>query len=282
MPHSIFQIFDVPAFAEYIRRSTFQRSVTTIQNHHTWKPGYSNFNPAGGGNHLAMLESMRNTHIHERGWADIGQNITTFPDGAIGLCRPIDITPAGIFGANTGGICIEHIGNFDIGGDHMRPEHRDCIVMLNAILCRKFGLQPKPSQVVYHHWFDTKGRRFADAEVDSGRVQQQRLQKSCPGTAFFKGAEPQGNTVRSAMANFYPLISAALTNMGAPAIAGNTAASRRRVTVNSLNVRRGPAITFGRARMLGLGVEVDVFEVRGGWCRISPTAEEWVSEQFLA
>jgi hypothetical protein len=59
-----------------------------LQNHHTWRPGYAQFQ---GTNHIGLMESMRTSHITDRGWQDIGQNLTIFPDGQIGLCRAIDV-----------------------------------------------------------------------------------------------------------------------------------------------------------------------------------------------
>ncbi|MEJ6979796.1 hypothetical protein WG906_05005 [Pedobacter sp. P351] len=82
---------------------------------------------------MYWLEFMRNTHINERDWKDIGHHITTFPSGKIVLWRPLNSIPAGIYGANTGAVCIEHFGNFDEGGDEMTRAHRKSIVHLNAI-----------------------------------------------------------------------------------------------------------------------------------------------------
>ena len=138
MPKSVFRIFPLDGFLNYIRQATFQRKVTFIQNHHTWKPDYHTFYHSGY-SAMSLLENMRHDHIKNRGWNDIGQNITIFPDGTIGLCRAIDTAPAGILGANTGGICIESMGNFDIGGDLMTAEQKESIVKTNAILCIKYG-----------------------------------------------------------------------------------------------------------------------------------------------
>jgi hypothetical protein len=232
---------------------------------------------------MYWLESMRRTHIQERGWRDIGQNITTFPTGKIAICRPINETPAGIYGANTGGICIEHFGNFDVGGDEMTDVHKDCIISVNAVLCEKLGLKPIPTQVVYHHWFDSSGKRFADSQVNSGYVLKHKLQKTCPGGNFFhdRADSFMGNTIDSAVKNFYPLIREAMNKSGAN---GNTTVTgeQKRVLADSLNVRSGKGTGYAVIRRLVKGAIVHVYETSDSWCRVSANSDEWVSAKYLA
>lgn len=231
---------------------------------------------------MELLDNMRNDHIRNRGWNDIGQNLTIFPDGKIGLCRAIDITPAGIFGANAGGICIENVGDFNDGGDVMTPEQKEAIVKTNAVLCIKFNLRPLPHQVVYHHWYDTKGNRFSDMDIDSGRVLRNSLQKTCPGTNFFcASSSPKGNTIQCALANFYPPVAnaiAALQQAPAPAMQPML----KRVIASTLNVRAGRSPDFPVIRKLSNGMQIQVFQNDGDWSRVSANAEEWVSTKFLA
>lgn len=179
-------------FRKWMGEQEINRSVNMIQNHHTWKPNYNDFQLD---NHFKLLRGMRRSHL-ERGFDDIAQNITTFPDGMIAVCRPLTKIPAGIKGANTGGICIEHIGNFDLQGDTISAKHKNCIVRLNAILCDKFGLKPDENSIVYHHWWDLNSgkRRNGDG-----------VTKSCPGTNFFGG-----NQLENAKKNFIPLVAKAL------------------------------------------------------------------------
>jgi len=175
-------------FAEYLQRTEFAREIELIQNHHTYIPSYKHFK---GDNHFELLKGMGRAHI-ERGFSMIAQNITTFPDGLIAICRPIDSVPAGIKGANGRGICIEHLGCFDVGADKMSDVHRETIVAVNKLLCSKFNLVPHEFSIVYHHWYDLQtGKRTG------GHGQT----KSCPGTAFFGG-----NTVVDACRKFVPLI----------------------------------------------------------------------------
>ena len=127
----------------------------------------------------------------ERGFSEIAQNLTTFPDGTVAVCRSIDTVPAGIKGANRNGICVENVGNFD-GLDSMTPQHRDCIIKVFALLCKRFNLSPDSNSCVYHHWYDLNTRVRSNGTGTT---------KTCPGTLFFSG-----NTVAAAEANFIPLI----------------------------------------------------------------------------
>lgn len=281
MPRSVFRIFSFDEFNAYLRNTTFNRKITNIQNHHTFKPNYSHFNKQDP-RYMAHLEGMLRVHIQERKWSDIGQNITIFPDGIIAVCRPIDIMPAGIFGANKGGICIESIGDFNQGKDTMTPEQKDAIVKTNAALCLKFGLQPLPHHIVYHHWYDTKGKRFSASDINAGKVFQRGLQKTCPGTNFFcQPGFTRGNTIECAVANFFPLIQHEMDKLQ-QVTATTISTHTKRVKADSLNVRSGPGTSFSIVRKLPNGLQIQVFETQEKWARINPTTEEWVSADFLA
>ncbi|WP_449538208.1 LysM peptidoglycan-binding domain-containing protein [Ferdinandcohnia sp. Marseille-Q9671] len=181
-------------FKDWLLNNKFKRKISLIQQHHTWIPSYDRFN---GTNHFQLLKGMENYHKNKMGWKHIAQNITTFPDGKIAVSRPFNIAPEGTIGkrANSVGIAIEHIGNFDIGKDVMTKEQKDTIVFVNALLSLKFGLTPSIDTITYHHWWDLKtGARVLDKGPDYNV-------KTCPGTGFFGG-----NSTTSAQKHFYPLI----------------------------------------------------------------------------
>jgi hypothetical protein len=183
-------------FAQWLDGLKLQRKIRLIQNHHTWLPDYTTFKKRKTDKYFALLNSMEASH-KSRGFSEIAQNLTTFPDGMIAVCRSFETVPAGIKGANLNGICIEHIGNFDEGKDQMSEEHRETIVHVNALLCAKFNLKVNSNNVVYHHWYDL---------VTGKRVKQGKgSTKTCPGTNFFNG-----NTVEDCEANFLPQVEEAL------------------------------------------------------------------------
>jgi hypothetical protein len=270
MPLAKFYIYSLQDFYKYVMNAQFTREITMLQNHHTLDPDYASISPENS--EMDALEAMRRFHIQVRGWSDIAQNITTFPSGNIGLCRPIDITPAGIFGANHGAICIENLGNFDAGHDAMTGPQKNATTFLNAVLCVKFNLEPINTQVVYHHWFDKTGQRFSDDKINNNLVGDE--QKTCPGTAFFGG-----NTIASAEANFYPLVKEKMDMLKAIAPPRSI---QKTVNAGELNVRNGPGTSFAVLRNISRGMQVPVFITQNGWSKISDIAEEWVYSALLS
>lgn len=260
-----FLLFDGHAeFAAWLERAVVSRRVVLVQNHHTWLPDYTSFH---GNNHFALLQGMERSHV-ERGFAEIAQNVTTFPDGTVAVCRSLDKIPAGIKGANTGGICIENLGNFDAGRDQMTAAHREAIVRVNAAFCRKFGLTPDTDSIVYHHWYDLNtGLRTGGTGVT----------KTCPGTAFFGG-----NLVTDAAANFLPLVAAVLAGLPVAAARKPAPIGAFSVNASSLNVRAAPSGSAKVVKQLLRGVHVEVFRKSGDWMCVHATESQWASSRYLA
>jgi hypothetical protein len=258
-----FLLMDIAEFETWLNQNHFSRVIKLVQNHHTYIPNYSHFKT---NNHFAMIQGMENSHI-QRGFSQIAQNLTTFPDGKIAVCRQFDTIPAGIKGANQYGICIENVGCFDTGGDNMSNEQKNTIVKANALLCKKFNLLPGADTIVYHHWYD----------LNTGlRTGGTGSTKSCPGTAFFGG-----NTINDALHNFIPLIEAAFK--GTPLVTTTTVTQPAyEVTTYGLNVRSGIGISFPVIKVLQKGTVVNVFEEKNNWCRIHPSEQQWVSKSYLA
>jgi hypothetical protein len=177
-------------FRFWLKNQLVTRSIKLIQLHHTWSPDYSLFK---NDNHFQLCRSMENSHL-ERGFSEIAQNFTTFPDGRIMVCRDIKKIPAGIKGANTNGICIENVGNFDSGYDIMDLRQKNVIISMTKTLLAKYKLSASDKTVVYHHWYDlTLGTRIE--KEGSGDT------KTCPGTNFFGG-----NTIKDFRNTMLPLL----------------------------------------------------------------------------
>ncbi len=255
-----FILCTVEEFEEWLTSTGVSRSISLIQNHHTWSPSYAQFT---GENHFSLLQGMEDFHIRDRGFDMIAQNLTTFPDGTVAVCRPLDRIPAGIKGANQDGLCMEHLGNFDSGKDSMSDPHRVAIIRVNALLCRKFGISPSTDSFVYHHWYDLDTAKRTDGAGNT---------KSCPGSDFFGG-----NSVASAQANFIPLLQGELSSHPQP----TTPLHRAEVTVDSLNVRNGAGQGFALVKTVQRGIVVEIHEEQSGWCRIAADRQEWVFGKYL-
>lgn len=185
-----FKAFDKNSFKEYIENLKVSRSVKLLQLHHTYSPSYTQFT---GNNHEKLQQSMKNHHANTNGWADIGQHFTIFPDGIIMTGRSIESNPAGIYGANSGAICIECLGNFDKGGDTMNDAQKEAIVAVIKVLLNKFSLSAA-SDITYHSWWSARGKKL-------GTYTEGKSVKSCPGTNFFGG-----NTKEAYRNNLMPLV----------------------------------------------------------------------------
>jgi LysM repeat protein len=189
-------------FKDWIFNHKFTRKVGKIQQHHTYQPSYQQFN---GSNHFALLKGMKDYHVNGMGWSNISQQLTTFPDGTVAVCRPFNIPPEGSFGLlnksamlaiESDALAIENVGNFDAGNNQMTAEQRETIITVTALLMLKFGLTPSIDSITYHHWWDiNSGERVLDNGVGHAI-------KTCPGTEFFGG-----NSTASAKNSFYPLVS---------------------------------------------------------------------------
>ena len=184
------ELMTVEEFKTYIAGYKFTRKIKKVQLHHTYSPSYKNFN---GSNHIKLQQNMRNYHVNTNGWNDIGQHFTIFPDGMIVTGRPLSKNPAGIYGANSGAICIECLGNFDFGGDVMNDSQKDAIVATVKVLIDKCGLDVY-NDVVYHAWYGLDGRFLGDYYKGSSS-------KTCPGNNFFGG-----NSLTAYIDNLLPLI----------------------------------------------------------------------------
>lgn len=184
------RLLSIEQFKNYLSSLKVTRKVKLIQLHHTWSPNYSHFN---GQNHLTLQKNMKTHHVKNNGWSDIGQHFTIFPDGKICTGRDINSNPAGIYGANTGAICIECLGNFDKGGDTMTEAQKNAIVAVTKMLLDKFKLKAEDG-VTYHAWWTSSGN-------DLGDYVKGKSAKTCPGTAFFGG-----NTLTAYEKNLMPLI----------------------------------------------------------------------------
>lgn len=128
--------------------------------HHTWKPSHKDFN---GSNHQRLQNGMRRSHMVDRGWDDIAQHVTLFPDGKFLTGRNFGKTPASIVGHNGTSkavpFMVEMVGNFDKGNDVLKGAQLDSILQL-----AKF--------------FHDQGKYI--------RFHRENASKTCPGTGIDK------------------------------------------------------------------------------------------------
>ena len=211
-----FLLMESSELQRWLQQQKITRLINKLQVHHTWLPNYST---RRNQDHFKALEGIRNTHL-ANGWTATGQNITVFEDGkiAISLDRDLNKTPAGIKGANTGAVCIEIIGNFDIGGDRMTDEQRQAVLHLYACLAIKLNIPINTNNIVYHAWYTSSGQWIGD-------YVQGRSSKTCPGTNFFG----DGNSRLAASQGFIPAVKAEVMRIQLGGDEPMTAAEKQRM-----------------------------------------------------
>ena len=158
---SNFKILTTDELIEYIKNFKFTRKFSEFQIHHCWKPEHKDFK---GNNGIQLQEAMRNYHVNNLGWSDVGQHLTLLPDGKFVTGRDFNKIPASITGRNS--LCflaIEMIGNFDSGHDKLEGEQLNSILKLVNWGINYFNLGTKG--IVFHNEYASK---------------------SCPGTGIDK------------------------------------------------------------------------------------------------
>lgn len=152
--------FKTTELIKYFREFRFTRKLKQLHIHNTYLPDHSNFK---GDNHDELNANMENYHVNVKNWSDIGQHLTLFPDGLWLLGRDLNRTPASILGWNTGAICIEMLGNFNIGHDKLISPQEEAVYELCEFLVETYGVAIK-----FHRDNPTAGN------------------KTCPGTSIDK------------------------------------------------------------------------------------------------
>lgn len=251
-------------FEKWIKKVRISRTILKIQQHHTYVPSYIHFK---GNNHFERQKAMKDHHVNNNGWKDIGQHFTIFPDGMIVTGRSMEDSSSCIYGQNANSVCIENFGNFDKGRDVMTNEQKRSITGVTALLCERFNIPVTTDFIVYHHWFD----------LSSGvRNNGAKNNKSCPGTDFFGG-----NKVMDCQNSFIPLVNSVLS--GTIKTDLSDVEKYVCVTAPSLNVRTQPNVSGSKAperSSVPLGSILRIYEKKGDWLKISKSDSRWVSAKY--
>lgn len=134
--------------------------------HHTWKPSHKSFK---GSNYQSVMYGMWNYHVNTKGWSDIAQHLTLFPDGKWGIGRDFNRNPVSIKEMNQYNFMIEMIGNFDKEGTGS----------YNSLGYDKFEGKQKEEMLKFCNWF------LKEYNVDI-RFHNEYSSKTCPGNTINK------------------------------------------------------------------------------------------------
>lgn len=225
-----FTKLDTPEeFENWLKIQKVTRKIKLIQIHHT----ATRLSTFKDNNHFALQKSMKDFH-KGRGFSDIAQQFTIFPDGSIVTGRSLNINPAGITGANTGAICIENYGWFDKNYDIMPQVQKDSIIKYVAILCKHFKLTPSANTIVYHCWYNSKGKKLNDYVAGKSC-------KTCPGTNFFGG-----NTFNAYVTNFLPLVKKEFDTAGKTTSTTTITSKPANIFIEPINIEKGNPVQFSQ------------------------------------
>ena len=216
-------------FENWLKTQKTTRKIKLIQIHHT----ATRLSTFKNNNHFSLQQSMKSFHIG-RGFSNIAQQFTIFPDGSIVTGRSLNTNPAGITGANTGAICIENYGWFDKNYDTMPQIQKDAIIKYVAILCKHFKLTPSANTIVYHCWYNSKGKKLNDYVAGKSC-------KTCPGTNFFGG-----NTFNAYIINFLPLVTKEVNNVGKTTTTTSNISKPSNIFIEPINIEKGSSTQFSQ------------------------------------
>lgn len=157
------QILTTEQLLQRIKTFPWNRAVTKIHPHHTYKPKKAGYN---GNNGLELHQNMRNYHVNTRGFNDIAQHMTLLPDGKWVLGRDWNLSPASMTGNNTGAFMVEMVGDFHSGHEKLEGPQLEAVVTwcafcleffklgLSAIeFHREFSATACPGSSVDKQWF---------------------------------------------------------------------------------------------------------------------------------
>lgn len=121
---------DAKSFLKWLSNQQ-NAKIIEVHVHHTYEPSHNDFN---GSNHRQLQDNMKHYHVNKRGFSDIAQHITIFPDGKIVTGRNVNTAPASASGYNDADsdgqhpFMFEMLGNFDKGHDNLTGSQLQSVI----------------------------------------------------------------------------------------------------------------------------------------------------------
>jgi hypothetical protein len=156
---------DPPDLVRLLDRFPFERRITAVHVHHTWRPRLSEWRGH------QTLQTMWYTHTRQLGWSDLAQHLTIAPDGCVWTGRdwnrPPCSAPAENGNRKEGPFMVTVVGDFNDGGDACTGAQYAQLVDIIARIDLLFGLHE--DSVRFHRDLD------------------RRPMISCPGNSIVRG-----------------------------------------------------------------------------------------------
>ena len=149
----------------------------------------------------------------------------------------------------------------------MTNEQKQAVIAVYGELCKKFGITPSVSTIRCHAWFTAGGSYLGDYVAG-------RSAKTCPGTNFMGF----GNSKEAIEKNFIPLVKNYINSGSTTSTPTNTNYVVR-VNTDSLNVRKGPGVTYSVVGELGRGEAYTIVQTQNGWGKLK-SGVGWINLSY--
>ena len=138
------QQLTLAAMRNYLQKHC-PRRIDEIVIHHTWRPTAKQYKG------LNTWQSIKNYHVFQNGWSDIGYHFGVGPDGSFWALRPFERSGAHVLNrnANTIGVCML--------GDYDQEDPRQIVadtIRLTDIIRQRFNLNR--DRIRFHREFQNK------------------------------------------------------------------------------------------------------------------------------
>lgn len=133
------------------------RGIQEVVLHHTWSPTAAQYQGP------ATWEGIRDYHVGQRGWSDIGYHYGVGPDGSIWRLRPVTRAGAHVLNRNRHTVGVVLLGNYDV--EDPVKHGLGVVAQVVRVVCERFKL--KAGQIRFHREFQDKtcpGKRIELAD----------------------------------------------------------------------------------------------------------------------
>lgn len=161
---AIRQVKDLEELREVVKPVT-KRGIQEVVVHHSWSPTAAQYKGK------ATWAAIRNYHMQERAWSDIGYHFGIGPDESIWMLRDYRRSGAHVLNRNAHTIGVAMVGNFDV--EDPMANGLPVAAQVVRVLVDRFKL--KPEHIRFH-------REFADKTCPGTRIALAAFRKLVMGT----------------------------------------------------------------------------------------------------
>lgn len=122
------------------------RGIREVVLHHTWSPTAAQYKGQ------ATWEGIRDYHVGQRGWSDIGYHYGVGPEGSVWRLRPVTRSGAHVLSRNRHTVGVVLLGNYDV--EDPMANGLPVAAQVVRVLVERFKL--KAEHIRFHREFQDK------------------------------------------------------------------------------------------------------------------------------